>query len=71
MDPDDYIQPEAKETVDSGFLGKVLVDLPLWSRQSMGGRQKQPALLQGDADWGLGFSLVFPVISSPVVNLTV
>lgn len=63
-------QPEAKEMADAG---KVLMDMALWSRQSMGGGQKQPVLRQGDAGRGLGFSLVFLIISrpSPVVNLPV
>lgn len=63
-------QPEAKEMADAG---KVRIDMALRSRQSMGGGQKQPVLRQGDAGRGLGFSLVFPVVSSPspVVNLPV
>lgn len=37
---DDLIQLDTRETLDTDFLGKALLDLPLWSRQSMGGRQK-------------------------------
>lgn len=40
MYTDDLIQPEARETLDTDFLGKALLDLPVWSRQCTGGRQK-------------------------------